>query len=251
VRHLRSSHRLLLLPPFSLSVPAIIRGANKGASSHMCKRSFLTKSVLTKLFAVLRPIRSDEIDTLIDLCVVGYTYQLRAFSELFIICRDSRKKVVNYTIVEVEYIDGFKLVTLTLSRRKHRPYPCRIIRACWCGLDPTFCGACTLEKLVSSSESDSRRIFPKQSSTLIKLLKDAASRVHYDQPVTWHGLRRGRTVDLLRLRDKNGRPVCSLAEVFESGQWREASQSLLSYVESKDVDGERIVMMYADNSDSD
>ena len=69
-------------------------------------------------------------------------------------------------------------------------------------------------------------------------------------PITWHGFRRGRTVDLLERGGANG--VCvSLAEIYESGGWKYGSAALLSYVPDDAVHAERVFRMTAETSDTD
>ena len=254
VRHLRQAHRLLNLPAFNYIVPSVLRGASKGASIQDTTRSFLTRSTLTKVFDKLTP-SFDSVDRDLEaVCMVGYYYQLRVHSELFIICRDSRGSTPLYTKVEVGSLKGRKTVSLILSKRKNRPYECTIIRSCWCpiGLVSSSgqCGPCILEKLAKQAVNDTDRLFSQSKSVLIKRLKSVAHSLG-EKKVTWHGLRRGRTLDLLQLRDDRGRPVCTLSEVFESGQWKEDSRSVLSYLDSKSVDGEKLVLMQADQSESD
>ena len=249
LKHIRNAHRLLNLPAFEANISAIIRGANKGSESLSTTRSFLTRAILEKIFDILHRERLQHDEQIVSACKIGYHYQLRAHSELFIICRDSRATSELYTTVEFSHSNGHKIVTLTLSRRKHRPFLCRIARACWCKIAPQVCGACELEKLSTQARDNSSFILSQNKSQMIKRLKEVGSRIG-ESKVTWHGLRRGRTVDLLRMRDSRGRPVCTLAEVFESGQWKSGSEAILSYIHSTDVDGGKLVVMYANNSDS-
>ena len=249
VNHLRNAHRLVGLSPFDGNmVPALIRGAHKGGEQYKPKRSFLTAEVLKKIIHRLRAQNLPGDQDLIRVLQVGYTFQLRAHSELFLIARNSRNRSHLYTVVTESEVNGIPVATLTLSRRKNRQFECKIIRACWCAVDTDLCGTCTLLSLARQSSDDSSFLFSQQKSAMIQRLKSVSASLSVH--ATWHGLRRGRTVDLIRMRDSRGRPVASLQEVFDSGQWGEGSRALLSYVQSEDVDASRIVIMYADNSDS-
>ena len=94
-----------------------------------------------------------------------------------------------------------------------------------------------------------RVVFPRVSVTDIQVLKEVG-KAHGSGPITWHGFRRGRTVDLLERGGANG--VCvSLAEIYESGGWKYGSGALLSYVPHDAVHTERTFKVTAEASDTD
>ena len=244
---LKQAHRLLRLEPLpGLDTSAVLRGANKNAPRYSTKRSFITRESLDKIVNVLD---SWGESLLSDMLYVGYEWQLRAHSELFILCVDSRKKSLLYSAVEWD--EQASEMTIVLSRRKNRPYESRITRTCWCVLSATQCGVCRLKRLLSkANDSPSHKpIFPQNKTGLSKLLKQAAEKIGL-QGASWHGLRRGRTLDLLNLKDAKGRPLVTLAEVYESGQWVFGSESLISYIRESEFDGRRLALQTADQSDS-
>ena len=241
---LNQAHKILQLKPISSGIKAAVcRGANKGAPKYSLKRCFLMSKVLTPIVQSLR--RQGE-NSLADLLAVGYTYQLRAHSELFLICKDSRATSRLYSAIEISE----RTVTLVLSKRKNRQYESRIARGCWCKVCPEICGACVLRRIYHSDIAEHEKVFPQDKSRLTRVFKETAKSADCHN-ATWHGLRRGRTVDLLNLRDGSGRPAVSLAEIFESGQWAEGSGSLLAYIRQSDVDCSKLVTIFADQSESD
>ena len=249
VQHLRTAHRILKLPDFyNAEVRGFIRGAKKLHTEVNPKRCFIIqdkmKSMVTDLERTAEAIHDHEI--LIDLIVIGYHYQLRV-SELFSLAFDNRTvSPFSWCYIQIDQ----NSVSIILSGRKNRTTECKITRTCWCGPTPKLCGACKIRKLSRNRKSKSDFFFPQSKARFTKLLKSTGVRAGIPN-ACWHGLRRGRTVDLMRLRDQNGRPLVSLAEVFESGQWAEGSRALLSYVQESDLDARRFVVMCIDNSDSD
>ena len=248
IQHLRTAHRLLRLPDFYNSeLRGIIRGAKKLHTEVNPKRCFITQDKLNSVIIDLERASKTLIDhaILINLLVIGYHYQLRV-SELFSLAADNRRaSPYSWCYIQVEQ----NSVAICLSGRKNRTTECKITRSCWCGPTPKLCGACTLRKLILKNKSKTDFLFPQSRSKFTGLLKTFGARAGIPN-ACWHGLRRGRTVDLMRLRDQLGRPLVSLAEVFESGQWAEGSRALLSYVQESDLDARRFVVMCVDNSDS-
>ena len=91
-------------------------------------------------------------------------------------------------------------------------------------------------------------MFPCVVSKDIRLLKDFGKSQGMGS-ITWHGFRRGRTVDLLERGGANG--VCmSLGEIYESGGWKFGSRALLSYIPHADVHKERVFKLVAEASDT-
>ena len=141
-------------------------------------------------------------------------------------------------------------VSIILSQRKNRAFESKITRSCWCSILKVKCGTCILKDIVNNNDNDdSDFIFPQNSAKLTNILKFVASKEGVTN-ATWHGIRRGRTVDLIRMRDRFGRPLVSLAEIFESGQWAFGSRAVLNYIQEGDMDASKLVVMVADNSDS-
>ena len=249
IQHLRTAHRLLRLPDFYNSeVREFTRGAKKLATEVSPKRCFIVQDKLNSMIADLERTSETLLDhaILIDLIVIGYHYQLRV-SELFALAFDNRTvSPFSWCFITIDR----NSVSINLSGRKNRTTECKITRSCWCGPTPKLCGACRIRKLSRNRKSKSEFFFPQSRTRFTKLLKAFGVRAGIPN-ACWHGLRRGRTVDLMRLRDQHGRPLVSLAEVFESGQWAEGSRALLSYVQESDLDARRFVVMCIDNSDSD
>ena len=247
VSKLKQAHRLLRLDPLpGLDTSAVLRGANKNAPRYSTRRSFITRESLDKIVVILDSWGEQALS---DMLYVGYEWQLRAHSELFILCADSRAKSQQYSAVEWD--SETSELTIILSRRKNRPYESRITRTCWCLLSATSCGVCRLRRVLSRSNNKGAHkfLFPQNKAGLSKLLKQAAEKIGL-QGASWHGLRRGRTLDLLNLKDKKGRPLVTLAEVYDSGQWVFGSESLISYIRESEFDGRRLALQTTDQSDS-
>ena len=101
------------------------------------------------------------------------------------------------------------------------------------------CGVGPKEKVFGEiSISSSRGILKEAAASLGELV------------ATWHGLRRGRTVDVVSEKDQWGRPFASLKDIFESGGWAPGSRALFAYLEEDTLDGPRVAEMVADQSDS-
>lgn len=247
ISKLKQAHRLLRLDPLpGLDTSAVLRGANKNAPRYSMRRSFITRESLEKIVTVLDSWGENALS---DMLYVGYEWQLRAHSELFILCADSRTRSQQYSAVE--WNSETAELTIILSRRKNRPYESRITRTCWCVLSLSSCGVCRLRRTLAGAnhKGSHKFLFPQNKAGLSKLLKQAAEKIGLEG-ASWHGLRRGRTLDLLNLKDKKGRPLVTLAEVYDSGQWVFGSESLISYIRESEFDGRRLALQTTDQSDS-
>ena len=183
---------------------------------------------------------------------VVYTYQLRVQSEALGLQFDGRppsdSKAVWHSAVEVI---SDKEVAVILRKRKNTEEVSRITRR-WICLDwpdKAVCGVCSLRRLVRRATSlDGLRVFPSICSADIYVLKIFGATRNLG-PITWHGFRRGRTVDLLQRGGSNGVSI-SLAELFQSGGWKLGSGALLSYIPEQDVHKERVFKISANASDT-
>ena len=96
-----------------------------------------------------------------------------------------------------------------LRVRKNSLGICRVSRKCICSDWPgkVVCGVCTLRYVMrrKPTHKTDQRIFPSVAVAHIRILKDIGSSLGLGI-VTWHGFRRGRTVDLLERGGANG--VC-------------------------------------------
>ena len=96
--------------------------------------------------------------------------------------------------------------------------------------------------------SDGSRLFPRVRGRDIDVLKRFAMTKGLGM-ISWHGLRRGRTVDLLERGGTNGVNI-SLAELFQSGGWTYGSRAILSYIPEQAAHKERVFRLSADASDT-
>lgn len=228
-------------------VDGILRGAGKFAVKP--RKSYLTAGAVAQSADHLVKIGRVDLAQFIS---VVYTFQLRAQSEALALQFDGRpalgSKDLWHSAVEVEE----KQVTIVLRVRKNSFNICRIARRCICRDWPNkvVCGVCSLKSMVRKAKATgSHRVFPRVRREDIHILKSFGSS-HGLGVVTWHGFRRGRTLDLLERGGANG--VClSLAEIYQSGGWKLGSGALLLYIPEDAGHRERVFKFTAEASDTD
>ena len=70
-------------------------------------------------------------------------------------------------------------------------------------------------------------------------------------PATWHGFRRGRTLDVIQGLDVKENPAASMAEIYESGGWKPGSSAIFHYIPEKEANRQRCAEQVMDASDTD
>ena len=228
-------------------VDGLLRGAAKFAPKP--RKSYITAGAVAQMTEHLVKIGRVELAQFIS---VVYTFQLRVQSEALALQFDGRppkgSTAMWHSAVEVEE----KQVVIVLRIRKNSMDVSRVARRCICNDWPgkVICGVCSLKKIVRKRKDGvSGRVFPHVGNSDINILKEVG-RNHNLGAVTWHGFRRGRTVDLLERGGANG--VClSLADLYQSGGWQYGSGALLSCIPEDAANKERVFRIAADASDTD
>ena len=93
------------------------------------------------------------------------------------------------------------------------------------------------------------RIFANITPADIKLVKEIALARGFGR-ATWHGLRRGRTVDVVAGLDLKHNPAASLTELYASGGWKPGSRAFFQYLPLQEAHKERLAHAVAGESDS-
>ena len=190
--------------------------------------------------------------SLARLCAVCYTFQLRAQSEAFGLEVGVKRLSNGGDDWHSEVIlDGAK-ATIKLRRRKNTNYQTNLVRYCICKVwEPLcICGVCALRQAIRVMKAPHGQIFDGLRTTMISVIKDIAQDNGLGR-ATWHGFRRGRTMDVLQGLDMKTNPAASLAEIYESGGWRPGSSAFFHYLPPKELNAQRCARQVMENSDTD
>lgn len=245
--HVKKAAMLLGCPfPERHTVDGLLRGASKLAVKP--QKSYITARAVSQITEQL--VKSGRIQ-LACFISVAYTYQLRVQSEAIPLQFDGRpsrgSSALWHSAIEVE--EGQIVIVL---RTRESLDICRIARRCICKgwPDKVICGVCSLKRILRQAQDGGGcRVFPDVRSSDIDVLK-GIGRCRGLGAITWHGFRRGRTVDLLEHGGANG--VClSLADIYQSGGWKYGSGALLPYIPHEAVNKERAFRVTAEASDTD
>ena len=95
----------------------------------------------------------------------------------------------------------------------------------------------------------SRPIFQDVKPSDIELIKKITHELGLGH-ATWHGFRRGRTMDVVAGLDIKNNPAASLNELFASGGWRPGSKAVFQYISPEAASVQRVAKHLADNSGS-
>jgi len=234
--------------PPEKDVKALLRGAAKFQTPG--KKSYLvgahTGVIVTELF------KQGHIE-LAQLVAVCYTYQLRAQSEGFPLQSGVRHPDQSTSDWHSDVIVTDSSVTIALRRRKNTEAPSEITRHCickiWQPLKCYICGPCVLRGMIRQREGRRGRLFPNVKPADIHLIKSIAHQRGLGH-ATWHGFRRGRTMDVVAGLDIKNNPAASLNELFASGGWRPGSRAVFQYISPEVANVQRVAKHLADNSGS-
>ena len=195
--------------------------------------------------------RHNRID-LAQFTSVCYTYQLRVPSE-GIMLEISEPELHHlgrwHSHIQAEN-DG--AVSIRLKKRKNNGLPSKIKRFCICKVwrRKPICGVCVLKHILATRPGHQGRIFPDVGLKDIKIMKDIAIKLHLGS-ITWHGLRRGRTDDIVNGLDNPSNPSASIEDVAESLGHRLGRASFLSYIKKDSASKQHLGRHLAAESDSD
>ena len=244
--HIRKAALLLGCEfPSQTVADSLLRGSSKFVPRPT--KSYITARAVAQMTEQL--VRAGKVE-LAQFVSVVYTYQLRVQSEAVALQFDGRKRAGSAAWHSAVELDSGQ-VTILLRVRKNSLSQCRIARKCICGDWPNkvVCGVCSLKRILLKSKAGGAcRVFPNVRTTDINILKEIGRQRDLGT-VTWHGFRRGRTVDLLQRGGANGACV-SLADLYESGGWKYGSHALLSYLPEDAVNRERVFKLAAEASDT-
>ena len=247
VQAIRKASLLMDAPwPEQASVKSLLKGASKFAVQQ--KKSYIVGNQVGILVDELCKIERVPLARLI---AVAYTYSLRAQSEAFPLEVGVRDRRGSGDSWHSEVTVREASVAITLRRRKNCQLPSVVERACICKLWPQryICGVCALRQAIAVKPKGVSKLFGDVKPSDISVVRDIAA-AHGFGRITWHGLRRGRTVDVLNGLDLKDNPALSLAELFESGGWTPGSRSIFSYVPTGQANAHRLVKDVVEGSDS-
>jgi len=232
--------------PNSGDVSAMMQGAGKFQTPS--RRSFLVGMLTGVIVDELIRLKHFELARFVAVC---YTYQLRAQSEGFPLQSGVRQLGVATDHWHSDVVVTPKTVAIVLRRRKNNDKPSEIIRHCICEVwTPkrfTICGPCTLRGLLQERPGRRDRLFRNISAKDIRIIK----RIALDKglgPATWHGFRRGRTMDVVAGLDVKENPSASMKAIFESGGWNIGSRAIFQYITPAAASRQRVAQHLADES---
>ena len=232
--------------PNSRGIAALMKGAAKFQTP--ARRSFLVGMQTGVIVNELLRQKHFELAKFVAIC---YTYQLRAQSEGFPIQSGVRQLGVATDHWHSDVVVTPKTVAIVLRRRKNNDKPSEIIRHCICGVwipqGFVICGPCTLRKLVSERPGSCDRLFQGIKATDINVIKKIALDKGLG-PATWHGFRRGRTMDVVAGLDVKENPSASMKAIFESGGWNIGSRAIFQYITPEAANHQRVAQHLADDS---
>ena len=227
----------------------IMEGISK--LSIKAEQSFITGKVLIPINEYIIE-RTKRID-LAQFTSVCYTFQLRVPSE-GIMLEVSEPELglldVWHSHIEEEK-DGS--VSIRLKKRKNNNLPSKVRRYCICKVwqRKPICGVCILKHILATRAKGHRgRVFPDVQIRDIRILKDIAVKAHLGT-VTWHGLRRGRTDDIVNGLDNPSNPSASIEDVAESLGHKLGRASFFSYIKKDSASKQHFGRHLAAQSDSD
>ena len=234
--------------PKDRDVTALLKGASKFQKPG--KRSYLvgmqTGVIVTELF------KQGHVE-LAKLVAVCYTYQLRAQSEGFPLQSGVRQLDPTGNYWHSDVIIKDLTVAIALRRRKNTEKPSEIQRHCICGIwRPKgffVCGPCILRKLVKERPGRRDKLFQDVKPSDIGLIKKIAHDFGLGH-ATWHGFRRGRTMDVVAGLDMKNNPATSMQAIFDSGGWSLGSRAIFQYITPEVANYQRAAQHLGDNSDS-
>ena len=251
IGHLKLATRVLGLQPIQQDiVSGILRGALKYRLP--ARKSFLRKQDTAHIVRSL--VDSGDI-LLARLCSVAYHYQLRAVNEGFPLQIDGR---LGIAANEDRWHSQVKIngnsATIVLRTRKNARSVTSIRRECICNTSRVVCGVCSLKAMVRAAvragADPAQPIFGVLSAHSARTALIRAGATAGVGHVSWHGFRRGRTVDLCSEKDASGRPRASLQDLFDSGGWASGSRAIFSYLREEDLNRPRTAEALAALSDS-
>jgi len=234
--------------PKSRDIAALMKGAAKFQTP--ARRSFLVGMQTGVIVNELLRLKHVELAKFVVVC---YTYQLRAQSEGFPMQSGVRQLDVAGDHWHSDIVVKPKTVAIVLRRRKNKDKPSEIIRYCICDVwipqGFILCGPCTLRKLVSERPVRCDRLFQGIKATDINVIKKIALDKGLG-PATWHGFRRGRTMDVVAGLDVKENPSESMKAIFESGGWNIGSRAIFQYITPEAANHKRVAQHLADDSQS-
>jgi len=234
--------------PRGRDIAALMKGAAKFQTP--ARRSFLvgmqTGVIVNELF------RQKYVE-LAKFVAVCYTYQLRAQSEGFPMQSGFRQLDVAGDHWHSDIVVKPLTVAIVLRRRKNNDKPSEIIRHCICEVwKPRgfqICGPCILRKLVKERPGRCDKLFQGIKATDINVIKKIALDKGLG-PATWHGFRRGRTMDVVAGLDVKENPSASMKALFESGGWSIGSRAIFQYITPEAANHQRVAQHLGDDSQS-
>ena len=232
--------------PRSGDISAMMKGAGKFQTP--ARRSFLVGMQTGVIVNELLRLKHTELAKFVAIC---YTYQLRAQSEGFPIQSGVRQLGVAGDHWHSDVVVTPKTVAIVLRRRKNNDKPSEIIRHCicevWIPRGFVICGPCTLRKLVDERPGRCDRLFRGINAKDITIIKKIALDKGLG-PATWHGFRRGRTMDVVAGLDVKENPSASMKAIFESGGWNIGSRAIFQYITPAAANHQRVAQHLADDS---
>ena len=143
-------------------------------------------------------------------------------------------------------------VTIKLHHRKNTPHPSNITRVCICDVWKPLCvcGVCALKQAVREMGGRHGLVFVDVKPAMISIIKEITKENDLGH-ATWHGFRRGRTLDVLRGLDVKENPSASMAEISESGGWKPGSSAIFNYIPPREANLQHCARQVMDESDTD
>jgi len=234
--------------PPERDVVALLRGASKFQTPGT--KSYLVGTDTGVIVAELYKQGHVELAKLVAVC---YTYQLRAQSEGFPLQSGVRQRDPTGNDWHSDVIVTDSTVTIALRRRKNTGVPSEIKRHCICKVwRPKgffVCGPCVLRKIIRERPGRRDRLFQHVKPSDIELIKKITHARGLGH-ATWHGFRRGRTMDVVAGLDMKNNPAASLTALFDSGGWSHGSRAVFQYITPEAASAQRVARHLADNSDS-
>ena len=233
--------------PTEEEVKSIVAGVTKGAVK--AEKSFITGdkvSVVTESLIMVHK-RTD----LACFVMVAYTFQLRVQSEGIKLTISKRGLLPEDTWHSHVYVDDDSSVVIRLRSRKNTPLPSIVRRYCICVVwgSSAVCGVCVLKEFIIKHPPDFQgRIFPLVKENDIKLLKRIGAQKDLGH-ITWHGLRRGRTDDVVNSKDSSRNPSASIQDIADSLGHHLGRASFFSYIKTSSSH-RRLVKGMAEDTES-
>jgi len=184
--------------------------------------------------------------------MVAYTFQLRVQSEGIKLTISKRDLLPDDTWHSHVYVDDDSAVVIRLRGRKNTALPSTIRRYCICGVwgSSAVCGVCVLKEFIlTHPENFQGRIFPDVKESDIKILKQIGAQKDLGH-ITWHGLRRGRTDDVVNGKDTSLNPSASIQDIADSLGHHLGRASFFSYIKTSSSHRRHLVKGMAEDTES-